>query len=38
MGKRALERVLDEHTYRHRAQRVLELLSLIQPVVPGSAR
>ena len=28
MGSRARERVLDEHTYRHRARRVLELLGV----------
>jgi spore maturation protein CgeB len=28
MGRRARERVLDEHTYRHRARRLLDLLSL----------
>ena len=28
MGRRARERVLDEHTYRHRARQVLELLNL----------
>ena len=28
MGRRARERVLDEHTYRHRARRLLELLGL----------
>jgi spore maturation protein CgeB len=28
MGARARERVLDEHTYAHRARRVLELLGL----------
>jgi spore maturation protein CgeB len=28
MGRRARERVLDEHTYRHRARRLLELLDL----------
>jgi spore maturation protein CgeB len=28
MGRRARERVLDEHTYRHRARRMLELLDL----------
>ena len=28
LGRRARERVLDEHTYRHRARRVLELLEL----------
>jgi spore maturation protein CgeB len=31
MGRRARERVLDEHTYRHRARRVLELLDLGVP-------
>ena len=28
LGRRARERVLDEHTYRHRARRVLDLLDL----------
>ena len=28
MGRRARERVLDEHTYRHRARRLLDLLDL----------
>ena len=28
MGARARERVLDEHTYAHRARRVLRLLEL----------
>ena len=28
MGRRARERVLDEHTYGHRARQVLELLDL----------
>ena len=28
MGARARERVLDEHTYAHRARRVLDLLGL----------
>jgi hypothetical protein len=28
LGRRARERVLDEHTYRHRARRLLELLGL----------
>src|SRR4051794_20977701 len=28
MGQRARERVLDEHTYRHRARRLLELVGL----------
>ncbi len=32
MGARARERVLDEHTYAHRARRLLELLGLAAPV------
>ena len=28
LGRRARERVLDEHTYRHRARRLLALLEL----------
>jgi spore maturation protein CgeB len=28
MGRRARERVLDEHTYRHRARRILDLIGL----------
>jgi len=32
MGARARERVLDEHTYTHRARQVLELLDLAAPV------
>jgi hypothetical protein len=32
MGARARERVLDEHTYAHRARQVLELLDLAAPV------
>jgi spore maturation protein CgeB len=28
MGTRARERVLDEHTYRHRARRLLDLVGL----------
>jgi Glycosyl transferases group 1 len=32
MGRRARERVLDEHTYGHRARRLLELLGLGAPV------
>src|SRR5581483_3773161 len=28
LGRRARERVLDEHTYRHRARRVLDLVGL----------
>jgi spore maturation protein CgeB len=31
MGARARERVLDEHTYRHRAARLLELIDLRTP-------
>ena len=34
MGRRARERVLDEHTYRHRARQVLDLLDL--GVAPGA--
>ena len=33
MGARARERVLDEHTYVHRARRLLELLNLDTPAV-----
>ncbi len=32
MGARARERVLGEHTYAHRARRVLDLLGLASPV------
>jgi spore maturation protein CgeB len=32
MGRRARERVLDEHTYAHRARQVLSLLDLSVPV------
>jgi spore maturation protein CgeB len=28
MGRRARERMLDEHTYRHRARQLLELVGL----------
>jgi spore maturation protein CgeB len=35
LGRRARERVLDEHTYAHRARRLLELLDL---GVPETAR
>lgn len=38
MGRRARSRVLAEHTYRQRAQRVLELLGLREPVVAGTGR
>jgi spore maturation protein CgeB len=31
MGRRAREHVLDEHTYRHRARRVLDLLGITVP-------
>jgi glycosyltransferase involved in cell wall biosynthesis len=31
LGRRARERVLDEHTYRHRARQVLDLLGLREP-------
>jgi spore maturation protein CgeB len=33
MGARARERVLDEHTYRHRAARLLDLVGLARPAV-----
>ena len=33
MGRRARERVLDEHTYAHRARRLLELVGLRVPAV-----
>ena len=36
MGARARERVLDEHTYAHRARRLLELLGLRVPVAAGA--
>jgi spore maturation protein CgeB len=32
MGARARERVLDEHTYAHRARQILELVGLGSPV------
>jgi hypothetical protein len=32
MGRRARERVLDEHTYRHRARQILELIGLREAV------
>jgi spore maturation protein CgeB len=32
MGARARERVLDEHTYAHRARRILELVGVAAPV------
>src|SRR2546430_13900539 len=35
MGRRARERVLDEHTYAHRARQILELVGLRSPVVAG---
>jgi spore maturation protein CgeB len=31
LGRRARERVLDEHTYRHRARQLLELIGLREP-------
>jgi spore maturation protein CgeB len=31
LGRHARERVLDEHTYRHRARRLLELIGLAEP-------
>jgi spore maturation protein CgeB len=35
LGRRARERVLDEHTYAHRARRLLDLLGLRAPVTAG---
>jgi spore maturation protein CgeB len=35
MGRRARERVLDEHTYSHRARRLLELVGVGAPVGVG---
>jgi spore maturation protein CgeB len=32
MGRRARERVLDEHTYAHRARQILELVGIASPV------
>jgi hypothetical protein len=35
LGRRARERVLDEHTYAHRAKRLLELVGVLEPVAAG---
>jgi glycosyltransferase involved in cell wall biosynthesis len=35
LGRRARERVLDEHTYAHRARRILELVGVGTPVAVG---
>jgi spore maturation protein CgeB len=35
LGRRARERVLDEHTYRHRARRLLDLIGLREPARVG---
>jgi spore maturation protein CgeB len=35
MGRRARERVLDEHTYAHRARQILELVGVQSPVAAG---
>jgi spore maturation protein CgeB len=32
MGRRARERVLDEHTYAHRARQILQLIGVQTPV------
>jgi spore maturation protein CgeB len=32
IGRRARERVLDEHTYAHRARQILELVGIATPV------
>ncbi len=36
IGRRARERVLDEHTYAHRARQVLELVGIVEPVSAGA--
>jgi spore maturation protein CgeB len=36
LGRRARERILDEHTYAHRARQLLELLGLGVPVAAGA--
>ena len=35
MGRRARERALEEHTYTHRARRLLELIGVLDPVAAG---
>ena len=35
LGRRARERALDEHTYAHRARRLLELVGVQEPVAAG---
>jgi spore maturation protein CgeB len=35
LGRRARERVLDEHTYVHRAKRMLDLVGVFRPVTAG---
>jgi spore maturation protein CgeB len=35
LGRRARERVLDEHTYAHRAKRLLELVGVLEPAAVG---
>jgi glycosyltransferase involved in cell wall biosynthesis len=35
LGRRARERALDEHTYAHRAKRLLELVGVLEPVPAG---
>ena len=36
LGSAARERALDEHTYSHRAQRVLELVGAAAPAAAGT--
>jgi spore maturation protein CgeB len=36
LGRRARERVLDEHTFAHRARRLLELLGVRKPALVGA--
>jgi glycosyltransferase involved in cell wall biosynthesis len=38
LGTRARERALDEHTYAHRTQRLLELLGIAVPAPAGAGR
>jgi len=38
LGRAARERALDEHTYVHRARRLLELLGISVPAVAGAGR
>jgi spore maturation protein CgeB len=35
LGRRARERVLDEHTYAHRARTLLDVMGVLEPVAAG---